>query len=407
MHLLLFLTKRFLKSKKESKLISSVSKITITGIAIGIAVVIMALTILDGFEKVVAEKISEFNSQIKVTGFGNRNLPQPKYVAIKVKETFGEEITSIDPFASKLAIIKSRKFTDGINVTGITGAFSKSSFQKFRIDGSCMLDETHPENIIVGKVLAQRMRVKINDRITLFCLKGNKPPSMENPPAIEQFIVAGIFETGISEYDDGNAFIDLKKSQELFAMDGFVSGFNIGIKNSSNASRLSDELQEYLGYPFYVRTIIQVHQNIFTWIELQKKPIPIVLGLIIIVAVFNIVGTMLMIVLEKTNSIGVLRSLGMNRKTILLSFMANSGYLIFWGLLIGNLLAFVLSVLQKEFDLISLPDKVYFVTSVPISIDLNSYLIVSGITICVAFLSSIIPAFIATKINPITALRFD
>lgn len=407
MRLILFLTKRFLKSKNDSRLISSVSKITIGGISIGIAVVIMALTILDGFENVVARKIAEFNSQIKITGFGNRDLPQPKYVSSKIKETFGNEITSVEPFASKLAIIKNKKFVDGINLTGITESFSNSSFKKFLIAGSQNVENTSGDNILIGKVLAQRMRLKLNDKITVFCLRGNQPPTRENPPSIEQFIIKGIYETGISEYDDGNAFICLEKSQELFGMSGTVSGFNVDIKNANMINKISSDLQDYLGYPFYVRTIKQVHQNIFTWIELQKKPIPIVLGLIIIVAVFNIVGTMLMVVLERTNSIGILRSLGTNRKIILQSFLANSFYLIFWGLLFGNLIALILSVLQKEFNIISLPDKIYFVTSVPISIDIMNYLLVSGITIIVSLISSLLPAIAATKINPITALRFN
>ena len=407
MQLLLFLTRKFLKSKKDSRLISSVSKITIGGISVGIAVVIMALTILDGFENVVARKIAEFNSQVKITGFGNRDLPDPEYVSSKIKETFGNEITSVEPFASKLAIIKSKKITDGINLTGITDSFSNTSFKKFLIRGSQILDDKSGNKILIGKVLAQRLRLKLNDRITIFCLRGNQPPTRENPPSIEQFFVSGIYETGISEYDDGNAFITLQKSRELFGMKGTVSGFSVGIRNLNKTNKISGELQDYLGYPFYVRTIYQVHQNIFTWIELQKKPIPIVLGLIIIVAVFNIVGTMLMVVLERTNSIGILRSLGTERKFIIQSFIANSIYLIFWGLLFGNLLAFVFSLLQKEFNIISLPDKIYFVTSVPISIDVNNYLLVSGITVIVSLISSLLPAIAASKINPINALRFN
>lgn len=407
MQFLLLLIKRFLNSNRKSGLVSSVSKITIGGIAIGITVVILALTILDGFERVISDKINEFNAQIKVTGFGNRNLPASEYIAKKVAEDFKKNISSVDPFASKLAIIKSPKVTDGITLTGVSTQFASNSFNKFLVDGSIFSSEPKDKEILIGKNLARRMGILKGDRITIFCLKGNAPPSLENPPAIEQFSVTGIFETGISEYDDGNAFINLKSAQELFGMSDEVSGFNISINDPSKLSVISSRLQDYLGYPFYVRTIYQVHQNIFTWIELQKKPIPIVLGLIIIVALFNIVGTMLMIVLEKTNTIGVLRSLGMKRNSVLKIFLGNSMYLILWGLFIGISLSLVLSFLQMQFDLISLPSGVYFVTSVPISIRLENYILVSAVTIIVAFISSLIPAFVASKIKPITAIRFD
>ena len=397
MQFLLLLIKRFLNSNRKSGLVSSVSKITIGGIAIGITVVILALTILDGFESVISDKINEFNAQIKITGFGNRNLPASEYIAKKVTEDF----------ASKLAIIKSPKVTDGITLTGVSTQFASNSFNKFLVDGTIFSSEPTDKEVLIGKNLAQKMGILKGDRITIFCLRGNAPPSLENPPAIEQFSVTGIFETGISEYDDWNAFINLKSAQELFGMSDEVSGFNISINYPLKLSVISSRLQDYLGYPFYVRSIYQVHQNIFTWIELQKKPIPIVLGLIIIVALFNIVGTMLMIVLEKTNTIGVLKSIGMKRNSVLKIFLGNSMYLILWGLFIGISLSLVLSFLQMQFDIISLPSGVYFVTSVPISIRLENYVLVSAVTIIVAFLSSLIPAFVASKIKPITAIRFD
>ncbi len=407
MNLLLLLIKRFLSSNRNSSLVSTISKITIIGIALGITVVVLALTILDGFEQVVSNKITEFNAQIKVIGFGNRSLPEAEFVQQKIKEKFSNEIKTVAPFASKLAILKTKNNTDGINLTGLKNDFAAKSFEKFIVDGEIFNSNSLVKEILVGKNLALKMEIKLKDKITIFCLKGNSPPSLDNPPAIEQYIVCGIYETGISEYDDGNAFINLSEAQNLFGMFNEVSGYNIELKNNTDLNLVKEKLQEYLGYPFYVRTIYQVHQNIFTWIELQKKPIPIVLGLIIIVALFNIVGTMLMIVLEKTNSIGVLRSLGMTRGFVLRIFLGNSLYLIAWGLSIGILLSLILSILQKEFNLISLPGGVYFVTSVPIEINFWNYFLVVVITIVVALFSSIIPAYIASKISPTKALRFD
>ncbi|MEW6006392.1 MAG: FtsX-like permease family protein [Stygiobacter sp.] len=404
MRLSFFISNRFTKSQKKSKLISSVSTITISGIALGLIVVLLALSILDGFEKVISEKISTFNSQIKVTGFGNRNLENPDFVSLKIKNEFKNKIKFVDPFTFKLAIIKSKKFTDGVNLTGITETYFNRSLKKYLINAIKHYDDE--KGIYVGKILSQKLKIKVGDKVTIFSLRNNQPPTLENPPAIEQFIVCGIYETGIAEYDDENAFIEFSLSQKLFGMENQFSGFNIEIKNT-DPNVFTNILQDYLGYPFYVRTIYQIHQNIFTWIELQKKPIPIILGLIIIVALFNIVGTLLMIVLDKTNQIGILRSIGLSKKNIIAIFLFNSNFFIYRGLIFGNLIALILSLLQKYFHIISLPSKVYFVTSVPIHINLLNYLFVSLITIVVAYLSALVPSFVATKIKPITALKFD
>ena len=407
MSLPLFLTGRYLKTKKDSRFLSVISLITIIGIAIGVAVVIIALTVLDGFENVVTEKITSFNSHIKVTGFGNRNLPSQSEVIPEIQKQFQDSLTSIQPFVSKLSIIKSKKMTEGITLTGIeTG--NSSELNGFIQTGSFNLqNDSGLPKIILGKTLSEKLLIKVGDTVTIFSLKNDKSPSLENPPAIEQFYVSGIYESGMSEYDDLNAFVNFSTAQKMFGMGDQISGYNIRVKDLSRVESLAEKLQDFLGYPYYVRTIFQVNQNIFTWIDLQKEPIPIVLGLIIFVAVFNIVGTLLMIVLERTNSVGILRSLGANRKLIMKTFLLHAMYLIIIGVLVGNLLALILTLLQQKFDIISLPDKIYFVTHVPISIELKNYLLVTTVTIAVSLVASMLPAVIASKIKPISAIRFE
>lgn len=408
-----YLAQRYIKSKKNSRFISTISFITILGIAIGVCVVIIALTVLDGFQKTVTEKIINLNFHIKITSFGNRNLPNPNDIVPYINNKFGNEITRIEPFISKLAIIKSKKFTEGITITGLNEDALNLNLKKYITEGNINLTESHSAQIILGKKLAEKLFVKVGDRVTIFSLKHDRIPTPENPPSIMQFTVAGIFESGMSEYDDMIAYVNFYTAQELFGMEDEISGYNIKIKNISNmfnkskVDSLSDRLQEFLGYPYYVRTIFNVHQNIFTWLELQKEPIPIILGLIIFVAVFNIIGTLLMIVLERTNTIGILRSLGANRKIIMKIFIIHGIYLTLVGVLLGNFLAYLLSIIQEKFDIISLPEKIYFVTRVPIYITIDNYLLVSVITIVVSMLASLLPAYVASKIQPISAIRFD
>jgi len=406
MSLPFFFTKKYLRSKKDSRFLSVISYITITGIALGVAVVIIALTILDGFDKVITEKIIKFNSHIKVISFGNRNLPSFSETVPQIETVF-KDITSIQPFASKLAIIKSKKMTEGITLLGVQSG--NSELNNFMQSGNFDLTQSENElqKIILGKTLAEKLFVKVGDVVTIFCLRKDQIPTADNPPGIEQFTVSGIYESGMSEYDDLNAFINLNVAQDIFGMGDHISGYNIKLKDLTNVNVVADRLQDLLGYPYYVRTVFQLHQNIFTWIELQKKPIPIILGLIIFVAVFNIVGTLLMIVLERTNAIGILRSLGANRKLIIKTFLYHSAFLTAIGVMVGIVLAFVLSILQQDFDIISLPGKVYFITKVPISIELNNYLLVTAVTVVISLAASFLPAFIASRIKPISAIRFE
>jgi lipoprotein-releasing system permease protein len=409
MSLTLFLTKKYFKSKKDSRFISAISVITIFGITLGVTVVIMALSILDGFENVVSEKIINFNSHIKVTSFGNRNLTNPAFEVPYIQKQFGDNFTKIQPFVSKLSIIKSSKVSEGITLLGINPESSSNEFKDFIKQGSFDLSANNSElpKIILGEKLADKLFVKIGSRITIFSLKKDQIPTPDDPPAIMLFTVSGIYESGISEYDDLNAFIDMQTAQNLFGMGDRISGYNIKIKNISNLNMLADSLQNYLRYPYYVRTIFQIHQNIFTWIELQKKPIPIVLGLIIFVAVFNIISTLLIIVLERIKTIGILRSLGSNRKLIIKLFLVHSFYLTIFGIISGNALAFILSIIQKKYGVISLPETIYFVNKAPIFINPNNYLLITCVTLVVATAASLLPAWIASRIQPISAIKFD
>lgn len=400
-----FILNRYLKSKKDSRFISAVSLITIIGIVIGVVVVLVALSILDGYEKVVTQKIVDFNTHIKISAFSNRNIDSPDKDIELMNKVFSHNVARLNPFCSKLSIIKSKKSSEGITLQGIT----KDQFQNEIIP---FLDTkkniTEPGNhIFIGKKLAEKLDLNEGEKVTIFTLHGDQIPSPENPPSIDQFIIGGIYESGMAEYDDLNAYIDIRTAQTLFGMENEVSGYNIKLKSLENIDKIAQNIQDMFGYPYYVRTIFQIHQNIFTWLELQKKPIPIILGLIIFVAVFNVISTLLMIVLERTGAIGILRSLGANKKLIVKVFLFHGLYLSVIGIVIGTLISLVFSLLQINYGIISLPGSVYFVTKVPIAINLENYLIVTVVTLIISFIASLLPSFAASRINPLTAIKFD
>jgi len=406
MYLPFFISKKYTLSRKDSKFITFISTISILGIALGVATLIIALSILNGFANTLTSKIIDFDSHIEINSY-KTILPDYHVVLPELEKNLDKSVVAINPFVSKLAIISSGKIKDGINIKGIRATDKWTGLRQNLVKGNLDLKDSGLPSIVIGKKLANKLLVKIGSKVTLFGLSADKIPSAENPPNIERFVVTGIFESGMAQYDDLNAYVSLKSAQDLFSLGDNITGYDIKAKNISKIDSLTTYLSNTLTYPNNVKSIYQMHRNIFTWIELQKKPIPIILALIIIVAAFNIVGTLLMIVLEKTRSIGILKSLGAKKKQIISIFLYQGIFLALIGIIIGNLLAYILSFIQLHFHIISIPSSVYMMSTVPILLSINTFVLVSAITFVLCIFASVVPSFIAAKINPINAIRFN
>jgi len=400
----LFVSSRYILSNKDSRLLNLVSIITILGISLGVTTLIIALSVLNGFESTLTQKITDFDSHITIQSF-KESLPNSELYTQKIKAKLNDQIDFISPYVSKLAIISSRNRKEGINVKGLIDAKAIDKIKSNLIEGTFNLE--NDSSIILGKTLATKLLIKVNDRVTLFALKNDKLPSPADLPNIKKYFVSGIFESGLADYDNMIGFTSLKGAQDLFSISNDINGIDIKLNSVVKIDSLFNVIRRELKYPYYVRTIFETHKNIFTWIELQKKPIPIILGLIVIVAVFNIISALLMLVLEKTNAVGVLKSLGAKSGEIIKIFIYQGIYLSLIGIIAGNLLAWLLMTLQIKFDIIKVPSSVYFVTHVPIEMSFEIFAMISAITFFMSLLSAIIPSYFAAKINPVTALRFD
>lgn len=404
-----FFAKKYIFSKKETNLFSFISSITVAGIAIGVAALIITLSILKGFENTLTEKVISFNSHIQITAFGGNLLPDYKITQPFIENKIAGTYSQISPYIAKLAIISHGQVKDGVTIKGVFPEILNKDLKKDLINGSFNLEQSTGglDKIILGKKLANRLFVKPGDKVTIFALKNNQVPSPENMPNIQQYIVSGIFESGMAEFDDMYAYVKLESAQSLFGAGNSINGYDIKLNNISQIDSISLVLEDNLRYPHYVKTIYQSYRNIFTWIELQKKPIPIILGLIIVVAVFNIIGTILIIVLEKTSSIGVLKSLGSSNKQIISIFIIQGVFLSCIGIIAGNLLAFLLMALQLKFNFISLPADIYLMSTVPIQMEFWNFILVSGIAFGLSILSAVIPSYIASKTKIVNTLRFN
>ncbi|MCB0747136.1 MAG: ABC transporter permease [Ignavibacteriae bacterium] len=397
---------RYIRSKKSANFLSLISVITIAGIALGVTVLIMAISILSGFDKTVSENIIKFNAHINISGYGDRNLKDFNSTSEKIKDKIENQYASFSPYISKKVLITKSDFADGIILTGIDSSYAESSLNRILVEGNLNISQDK-YNIILGKKLAAKLKVEINDLVSIIALNNDESPSVTNLPLIEQFKVSGVYESGMAEYDDIFAYINFSTAKNLFEINDQVTGYNINLKNISEIDSTKNLLQDLLPYPYYVRSYRDINKHIFTWLELQQKPIPIVLGLIIIVAVFNIVGALLMLIIQKTEAIGVLKSLGATGKQIVLIFVFQGLFLAGVGILLGNMFAFILSWLQNTYKIISLPEQIYYLSAVPIFIDLRMYLLISAVGLALAFFAALIPSYIASRIQPITAIKFN
>ncbi|MBP1647863.1 MAG: Lipoprotein-releasing system permease protein [Bacteroidetes bacterium] len=399
-----FIARRYLHSGRNQGFFSFITAISILGVILGTATLIIALSVLGGFEKEITEKVVGFTSHVQILGFQNQPLKKSNQNAELIRRSI-PVVSAVSPFVAREALIRFREEVDGILLKGIDRDNDVSTTRRYIVAGTYELGRERGAmpKIVVGKKLAAKLALHVGDKVTVFGIGRYAERGLAR---VMQFIVSGIYESGMAEYDDIYAFTDLSDAQTLFQIPDAVTGYDLMLASVDSAESVSGQVQDLLGYPHYGRTVFQTYRNLFSWIELQKKPIPIILGLIIIVATVNIIGTLLMMVLDKTREIGVLAAMGATRWGITKIFLRQGFTIALTGTLIGNGLAFGLCWAQQEFKFFSLPSDIYFMTSVPILLRPEYFLLVSAITLLLCLLSSWVPARLASGMRPVNAIRF-
>lgn len=386
--------------------ISFITLIAIIGVMLGVASLIITLSVLDGFERTIKENVVSFTSHMQLFAFQNQMLAEPEEIMRKVVAHF-PEIMEIAPYLQREGMIRSEKNIEGILIKGVDPVNDISAAKRRLIEGVYDLEERKEgaQRIIIGKRLAEKLNVSPGSKVLLYGLGGSSVSVTQT--RVMQFEVSGIYETGMADYDASFVYIHLRNAQRLFQVGPRISGFDILVNDTKRLESLSYEIPEYLGYPYYAKSMYQMYRNLFMWIELQKKPIPILLGLIIIVATVNVIGTLLMMVMEKSRQIGILKTLGMSRAVIIRLFVFQGVYIGIVGTIAGNILAYILCWLEAEYKFFPLPSGVYFMTHVPIDLSVWNFLIVSMLAITMSYLASVVPARVASRLDPVKLIRFS
>ncbi|MBK6538838.1 MAG: ABC transporter permease [Ignavibacteria bacterium] len=374
-----FIAKRYLFSGSDSKFISFITYISILGVTLGVAALIITISILNGFEKEIRDKVSGLVSHIQISSFTPDGLRDYRSAIETIKDSISG-VTGISPIVQKEAVIRFKSNVEGILLKGIITETDLSTARNRILKGEFNLSDIDStfSRLMIGDKLAKKMNIDTGSKLIVFGLNGI--PSPVNPPKIKQFIVSGIYETGLREFDDLIIYTNLKTAQKLFELKDNVTGIEMTLDSIDKVESVVAKIKKDIGYPYYPKSLFKIFKPIFTWVELQKAPTPIILGLIIIVATFNIVGTLLMLVLEKTQSIGTLKSLGAGNGQIMKIFLYDGLIIGITGIILGNILGLGLCFLELKYKLFSLPE-IYYLKSVRIQIQPEYVILISLITL--------------------------
>lgn len=402
--LIRFVAGKFYRTGSRSRFMSFARKTALISVMLGSMALIISLAVLEGFDSKLRENAIKFTAHISVKSFNRKALPDVERTVSLLPKAF-PEVASASMYNERECLVKSKSFVEGVLVRSFNPDNDITNLKANIVEGRFGFSSATANEIVIGKRLANKLGARLGDNITLFALKDGNRESFN--PKIDKFTIVGIYETGMAQYDDILLYIPFETSAPFFGMPpGSASGIDVMLHDVNTAPALTERMESYLGFPHYCLTVFDLHRSIFSWIELQKQPIPIVLGLISLVAVLNIITTLLITVVEKTHSIGILRTLGMKRREIVTVFLFQGLTIALTGSVIGAALGWLICTLQQQFGIIKLQGEIYFLDTVPVKMLSWHFEIVIGVTLVFALLSTLAPSFAALKATPLKAIRF-
>ncbi|MBX7107367.1 MAG: ABC transporter permease [Chitinophagales bacterium] len=393
----------FSTGKSFSRLIV---RVAVTAVALSVAVMIVAGAIVNGFQQEISEKVFGFWGHITV-----RSMEQGRSygeIPISVSQPFYPKlekvpgIRHIQVFATKAGILKTNKEIEGIVLRGIANDFDWTFLKNYLVEGKILLagDSAARRQIMISRTTAGRLNLKVGDDVIVYFV--------QQPMRYRKLTVAGIYKTGLDEYDRLYAIVDIALLQKINNWTSSeVGGFEIFINNVSELDRMGALINsEYIGQELEAKTMKQVNPNLFDWLDLQTMNEIVIILLMILVAIINMTTVLLILILERTNMIGILKSLGASDWMIRRIFLYHAAYITGLGLLLGNIFGIGLCLAQKYLQIITLPEESYYVSVAPVLMDPVYILAINAGTMLICLLTLIIPSYLVARITPVKAIRF-
>jgi len=406
-----FIAKRLITARDfKSSISAPIIKIAISAIAIGIIMMIVSVATGIGLQKKIRDKVSAFNGQIIISNYDNNNS-EVTLVPISKKQDFYPdfksvpEVSHVQAIASKAGIIRTENAFEGIVFKGVGADYDWKNIQEYLVDGKLPdYSKTLNEDVLISRFLADRLNLKVGDDFNTFFMKEEKGKL----PNSRRFKIAGIFNSGFQDFDATYILGDIRHIQRINKWNSDqVGAFEVFIKDFNDIKVVGDKIYEKTASSLDTKTIREKYSYIFDWLQLFDFNIIVILVVMILVATINMVVALLVLILERTQMIGILKALGANNWTVRKIFLYNAFYLIVRGLFWGNLIGISLLLIQQHFGVVKLNPENYYVNQAPVYLNIGYIIMLNLLTVTVCFIVLLIPSYIITKISPVKAIRFD
>ena len=408
-----FVSLRYLFTNRWQSFISLVTMVSIAGVAVGVMALIVVLAVMNGFQHDLRERILGVTSHIIIGRYGE-TIADYKTVAHAAEEIDG--VVAATPFVYTQVMLSSARGVSGAVLRGVdpVSAPRVTGIGKNLIAGNLDAlsteaepgDSEHQPGIILGAELKRHLGVNIRDWVKVISPSGRLTP-MGRIPKSKLFRVTGVFQSGMYEYDNTLAYISLNEAQNFLGIGDTATGIELRVSDIYQADEISRKLQASLGYPFWVRDWMQMNRNLFSALKLEKVVMFIILTLIILVAAFNIISSLFMMVMEKTRDIAILKAMGATRDSIRKIFMLEGFFIGVVGTALGLAGGFILCGLLDRYEFIKLPSEVYYISTLPVRMQTLDVVLIAASAIIISFLATIYPSRRAALMEPAEALRFE
>ncbi|HOY47876.1 MAG TPA: ABC transporter permease [Flavobacteriales bacterium] len=403
-----FIARRLLRSDAGSRLSTPIVRIAIAGIAIGISVMIVAIAIVTGFQQEIRAKVIGFGSHIQISKYDtNRSFES---TPISNTDSYLKEVGQlsgvqhIQSFAIKAGIVKAGDAIEGVVYKGIGKDYESTFFQSHLKEGKMPVlpDSGRSNEVLISKTQAQLLHLKVGDGLLMYFV--------QDPPKARKFTVSGIYDTGLGDNDFDKLYVigDIRVVQQLnkWSPDQ-VSGIEIQLEDFSKMDEMEQVVYQTIPNDLDAKSIRTRYPQLFSWLDLMDTNVYIIIALMMIVGIINMVTSLLIMILERTQLIGILKALGADNRLVISLFLRQAATLIGRGLLIGNVLGIGLCLLQLKTGMITLNQETYYLSVVPIQLHVSDILLLNAATFGICLVSLMLPALLVTRISPSRVMRFD
>jgi lipoprotein-releasing system permease protein len=403
----LFIALRYLKSKKQNRGVSFNTAVSISGVAVGVMALLVVLSVMSGFQEDLQRKILGANAHEIVQSYKG---PIADYAPLVEKLKRQPHVVSVAPFVIGQVMVAFDKRAHGVFLRGVdpSAEYGTTDILKHIISGSVddLKERGGVPGIIIGSELSSMLGVITGDIINIVSPVGEIGP-LGMLPKVKPFRVAAIFEMGMFEYDSSLVLTDINAARAFFGIGDAVSGIELRLDDIYRAPEVRSSVNEMLGFPYNVRDWMQMNRNLFSALKLEKFAMFVILILIVLVASFNIVSTLMMNVMEKQKEIAILKTMGATHQGIMTIFMLQGLLIGLVGTGLGVAGGYILGRLLNDYELIKLPADVYYLSKLPVKMKLLDFLVVSFSAIAISFVSTLYPSYYAAKLNPAEPLRYE